>query len=350
MRKIFVTLMLLAVLMISGMAFAQEATTCPPGLDDATCTLLDESNAAMSTIKSVAFDFTISVAVEEEVQPLFTGNGAAAGDFDGVDFSSLDTNDVNAVVGVLPELLGRFQGELNMNLAGMLPLELRLVDGVGYLNFAGLAPLLGGPEALQAQGLPTGWAGLNLIEVIGNLAPMLESAAGELPETDPVDPAEAEAQAAAMAEAAAQYLTSSAAVVDNTTVITSNLDLAGFISDPAFAELIEQQIEAQAGMTGGEVSSEDVVNALQNSTFIITQTIDNNSKFLTGLTFDLGLDAQAFGELVGETAPEGAGPVLISGVITVRDHNAVAPIAAPEGPVATFAELMQLFGGMGGGF
>lgn len=341
MRKFMITLMLLAVLMVSGMSFAQDATTCPAGLDEATCTLLDESTAVMGQLKSIAFDLDISLTAEGQTQPFITGNGAAAGDYDGVDMAALNTTDPMAALGALPDLLGRFQGELNLNVAGMLPLELKLVNGIGYLNFAGLAPLLGGPEMLTAQGLPTEWGGLDLNDILTNLAPMLEGMdMGEMETTTP-----SEEEAMAMAESLAKYLTATAINDGASTVVTVNVDLAGLIADPALAELIQQQIDAQAAATGGEVSAADVTAALQGSSFVFTQTVDNNSKLLTALAFDMTLDGSA----ISPEAPEGA-TVTITGVINLRDHNAVAPIVAPEGPVATFADVMTLLGGMGGGF
>jgi len=341
MRKFMITLMLLAVLLVGGMTFAQDATACPAGLDAAVCTLLDESTVAMGQLKSIAFDLDISVTTEGQTQPFISGNGAASGDYDGVDMAALNTADPMAALTALPDLLGRFQAELNINLTGMLPLELKLVNGIGYLNFGGVAPLLGGSEALAAQGLPTGWGGLDLNDILTNLAPMLAGAdMGDMSATTP-----SEGDAMALAASLEQYITASATSDGATTTVAANVDLAGLLADPALAGLLQQQIDAQAGVTGTELSTEDVTALLQGSTFVFTQTVDNNSKLLTAFTFDMTLD----GSVISPDAPEGA-MVTVNGKINLRDYNAVPAIVAPEGPVATFADVMTLLSSTGGGF
>ncbi len=340
MRKFMIVLMFLAVLMVSGMSFAQDATTCPAGLDAAVCTLLDESSVAMGRLKSLAFDLDISLTAEGQTQSLITGNGAAAGDYDNFDVSALNTADPTAVLSALPELLGRFQGELNLNIAGALPLELKLINGVGYLNFAGISPLLGGPEALAAQGLPTGWGGLDLNDILTNLAPML--AGMDMDDMSATPPSEEEGMA--LAEALQKYFVASATSDGATTTVTANVDIAGLLADPALTDLLQQQIDAQSGITGTELSLEDVIAMFKGSSFVFTQTVDNNSKLLTQLTFDMTLS----GSVISPDAPQGA-TVTVTGKINLRDYDAVA-ITAPEGPVAKFADVMNLLSAVGGGF
>jgi hypothetical protein len=328
MRKIFLALLLIFALSLGSVAMAQ-ATECL-GLPEAECALLNESNAAMAGVTSAAFDFTLSVSDGATLVPALSGNGRFNGEGISVDPASFaDTTDPTALISALSGLIPAMNAELNLDLSGAgmpLQLNLLLVDGVGYLNFGALSMLMGGPDALTQMGLPTEWGGLDLIDTLTNLAPMMEGMTGEMGDTPEVDPAQAEA----LGENMLQYITAAAVTGAGTTDFVYTVNLAGIFSDEAFQGMIEDQIESQ-GMSTAE--AEEALAALQEGTASMTLTVNNDSKFVERafITFQFTVE----GETVG-----------IELEANVSGHNATAMVAAPaDAPVAKFMDLMTLFGG-----
>jgi hypothetical protein len=330
MRKILLAVLLIFALSLGSVAMAQD-TECL-GLPAAECALLEESNAAMAGITSAAFDFSLAISDGGAPMPMLSGSGRFNGEGISVDPMALtETSDPAAIIGALSGVIPMLNAELNLDLSGAgmpLQLNLLLVDGVGYLNFGALSMLLGGSEALTQMGLPTEWGGLDLVDTLTNLAPMMEGMSGEMGDmgATEMDPAQAEA----LGENMLQYVTAAAVAGTGTTDFVYTVDLAGILSDPAFAEMVTEQIEAQ-GMSQAE--AEEALGALQNGSASLTMTVNNDSKFIERLFVSLVFTVE------GETAG-------IEFTTNVSGHNATAPVAAPAGaPVAKFMDLMMLMQG-----
>jgi hypothetical protein len=330
MRKILLAVLLIFALSLGSVAMAQD-TECL-GLPAAECALLEESNAAMAGVTSAAFDFSLAVSDGGAPMPMLSGSGRFNGEGISVDPMALtETSDPAAIIGALSGVIPMLNAELNLDLSGAgmpLQLNLLLVDGVGYLNFGALSMLMGGPDALAQMGLPTEWGGLDLVDTLTNLAPMMEGMTGEMGDmgATEMDPAQAEA----LGESMLQYVTAAAVAGATTTDFVYTVDLAGILSDPAFAELVSEQIEGQ-GMSQAE--ADEALAALQNGSASLTLTVNNTSKFIERLFLSLVFTVE------GETAG-------VEFTTNVSGHNATAPVAAPAGaPVAKFMDLMMLMQG-----
>lgn len=356
MRKLMMFVLIAAMLLLGGTAMAQDPASLCGGLSEADCAFLTESSAAMEGLTSASFDFSFTVAAEG-MDLSVLGDGAFAYDAAVMsDLATIDPTDLTAVLDGLKTGLASFDGDLALTInvppaAGApfesITLELLLVDGNGYLNFDSVATLLGGPEALTAMGLPTGWAGLDLVDtieqVVALMGPQLE---------------EIEAQMGSMTETAmnpddlmafAQYFSfAREADADGAAVFSGTLDFAGMIGDPAFMSILSAQMAAQ----GQEIPAEQLEQmgpmlAQMGDAFNITltQRVDLETKYLRGVDLVVSIDGASLDAMGAGT---GTPNVDITASFNYSDYNAAPAITAPaDAPVATFMQLIGLFGAAG---
>lgn len=340
MRKFLIcVLMVLALVAFSGVAMAQDPLCGSLSASD--CEILTQSAAAQTGLTSATFTFTLDINAGGQAIPL-TGDGSYA--IDPAALAALDPavlsnmTDPTAIFGILGDLLKGFDGELNVNAMG-LPINLLLIDGIGYINFEPFAPMLAGAPVE----IPAGWAGLDLVGAIEMFAPMLGSM--ELPDMQTqVDP---NAQAAIM-EAVSKYVTISRAADENgQAVFVTTVDFTGLFQDEAFLGFVMEQAAAQ-----GQELTEDMMaqvgpmlqGVAGSFTFSATQKIDLSTFYATSIGFEFSLDGAALTAITGETV----GSVSVAGAFNFADQNAAPALSAPAGaPVATVMDLMGL---MGGGF
>lgn len=363
MRKIMITLLMVMMLVLSGLSSAQDAMC--GNLDEANCAFLTESNAAMMALNSADFDFNLTLTMSgmadgSDGSFILSGDGSFNGDMSGIDPTAMAASgmDISASIDMLKTVFTSFDGELNLGLAapeqglpeGMLSFELLLVDGIGYLNFESLGLLLGGPDALSAMGLPTGWGGLDLIDVIDQAVAMmgdlseLEGSMGDMGD-------QAAMQQAAMDMAMKYLQMERLADEGGLAVFQTTLDFGGMLADPAFLEMVQAQAEGQ----GQSITAEELAEASEmlaamgeGLTMTIVSKINVDTKFVESTTFEMVLDAAVFAAAAGES---GTGSLAVSGVFNASNFNSAAEIVAPAGaPVAKFMDLMMLAGSMGGGF
>lgn len=359
MRKMLMFVLIAAMLLLGGTVMAQDSTTLCGGLAEADCALLTESGTAMEALSSASFNFSLAVTADgaEPMSLSITGDGAFSYDAAVMsDMAEIDPTDLMAVLDAVKTGIASFNGDLSLNIAlppsaGMpfesIALELLLVEGNGYLNFGSIAPLLGGPETLTAMGLPTEWAGLDLVDtieqVVAMMGPQLEEIQGQMGSMteSAMDPNEL--------MAFAQYFTfTRAADTDGAAVFSGTLDFAGLVADPAFMSLLTAQMAAQ----GQEIPAEQMEAVGQmmqqmGDAFVITltQRIDLETKFLRGVDFAMNVDGAALDSMGAGT---GTPNVTIAASFNYADFNAAPAITAPDGaPVATFMQLIGLFGAMG---
>ncbi len=335
MRKLMIGVLLVMMVLVTGVSMAQQQEVFCGTLSSADCDLLTRSTETMNAVTSSTFTLDLTVDAGSQGTLNLSANGVFNGDFSAFsqeDMAALSSSNPAASIDAIVKALQAFSGSLNLTISGSpqvgLPgnveLELVLVNGVGYLNFKKLAALAGadGDSMLMAFGI-TDWAGIDFVDVFNQFGPML-AAQGEMNVTTP--------DQTALVESFSSYLTiTRSADVNGEAVFTTNVDLAGLLSDPAFSELIEAQ--------GGEMSgadAEEAMKMLANSTFTATTTIDLETLYQTSTTFEISF-----------TTPQG--PFSLTGSTTMDNFNSAPTVTAPAGPVASAMDLMQL-GSMMGGF
>lgn len=353
MRKFVVSVLILAMLLLGGTVFAQDACG---GLSEADCAIVTASSQAMEGVNAATFNFTLNILAEGETLTI-SGNGAFdASGLASVDASAFTGTDVTAIFDALGAVVAGFSGDLSLSIsapasAGMPPiaLELLLVDGVGYLNFESVGMLLGGADMLTAMGLPTGWAGLDLVDTIEQIVALAGPQLGDLESQLGDQMGSMDQMDMSQFETFAQYgsITRQADEGGNA-VFVSTIDMGGIFSDPAFLPLLQAQLAAQ----GTDLSEAEMAQVMEMlpalaSAFdvTLTQRINLTTSFLTGADFVVAIDGAALAALGGGDVSD----VTISGSISLANHNAAPAITAPAGaPVATFMQLLGLFGAMGG--
>ncbi|MDX1992059.1 MAG: hypothetical protein SF029_06705 [bacterium] len=404
MRKLSLVLTLLLVLCIGGVATAQETQQFCGNLSQEDCDLY--YGASTNFPSSAGFDATVTLSLTNlpDMPQDTTININLSGEYTGLspelmgtEMMSMNMTDLSNIdfAALFTQLAGglrNFDGALRINVTippelaggatGMVPgagafdgnlaLELRLVDGFGYINFDTLQALVG------ESGL-TGWGGIDLA---GALDQVIASGALEQLNTDMA------LQASGIDPTLLQTFTDPQFIGQFTTlerledqdgaaVFQTNIDFAGLFADPAFQDYLRSTIEAQ-GEAVDDAQFQQITDALNSAaagaTLIQTTRVDPATGYLQysdfTFTFDasillttMGTTADMSGMNMGEaTAEAGAAeatadaqtqqllenpPVItVTGAINYRDVDAVAEITSPEG--AQIVPLEALFGGMMG--
>jgi hypothetical protein len=366
MRK-FVLLLLLALALsvLVPASFAQDApeTFCGD-LSAEDCDLLTQASEAEVNSGTANFNLQIDLQNIPDVPNLTISlAGDAAYNVDAAALESLSMDEATEMTAeeslvALTTALSAFDGELNLTLtlpeelaaeAGIpsssIPLELALVDGIGYINFDTLDPLTGG--MLAQQGLE-GWGGINFIDLITQLV-------AENPEMlDQLDMASAGAGMTDMdmsqLEGLEQYVSvSRSADVDGQAVFVTDIDFGGFVSDPAFQDLIAESMES----SGQAMSDAELQQALgilqvlgQQSSLSVTQSIDPATGFTTGGEFNLNMDLTSLLAASGETV-DGEAFLSIVGTIDYSGLNDTTVTAPAD---ANIAPTEMLLGTLSGSF
>jgi hypothetical protein len=340
-------MMVLALVAFSAPAMAQDPMC--GALSAADCEVLTQAQAAQAGLTSATFDFTLDIAVGAQTVPL-TGDGSFAIDpavmaeLAAVDPTAL-SSDPTAALTLAGNALKAIDLTLNVNAMGI-PLNLLMVDGIGYLNFETLAPMLGGAGA----GVPTGWAGLDLSGAIEMMGPMLSGMDMSQLDSAQVDPA----QQQALTNAVMQHVEiARSADVDGEAVFTSTFDFGGLLQDEAFLDTIMSQATSGQELTEEQLAQVNSMMAAMSEgiNLSFTQTIDLTTHYTTGISFDFDLDGAtltAAAASMGETSAP-VEDISFSLDLNLADFNAAPAVTAPAGaPVSTIMDLMGAMGGMGG--
>lgn len=363
MRK-FVLLLLLALALsvFAPAAFAQDATEVFCGdLSAEDCALLEQSSQAMTDVTSGVATFNLNIDVQNIPDvPSLTINlaGNAAYNLDPAAIEALTPEEgveltAEETLAAVTTALSAFDGELSLTLtlpeelaaqagipASVIPLELALVDGIGYINFDTIDPLLGGMLAQQGM---TGWGGINLIDVMTQMVAENPEMLGQL------DMATSTTDMADMTqlEGLAQYITiAREADVDGAAVFVTNIDFGGAVSDPAFQDLLKESLEA-SGETMDEAEFQQTIGILQvlgqQSTLSATQVIDPATGFVNSAEINMNIDLTSLLSASGETV-NGEAFLSIVGTIEYSGINATtveAPADATIAPSEMITGAMQ---------
>lgn len=340
-------LVLLLLTVVSGAALAQTTTGevyCGDlSADD--CAILEQSQTAMQNLTAASFDLFVDVQIEAEGEQMpisLVGSGAYSGLDRNADLSLDGMAALTALRGFNAELM--LTATLPQSLVeesespNTLTLELRLVDGVGYLNFDPLQPLINDPQF-------TGWGGLDLAGLIGALLednPEIFNELGSMAAGSGVNP---EMFTNMDTQAVEQYLTitrtddgSGANATFETTV-----DFAGLLADPAFQDTLRQQMDASGqGMTEADQQEafDQMSSAFQDATLLIRQEVDTAS----GRTASLSVEFDV--AVTDAEDPSENGSAAVTAMINY-DYENVPTLTAPENAsVLPYQQLLGMVGGM----
>lgn len=371
MRKmlILVTVLLLAV---SGSAFAQLPEGFCGGLSDADCQIFTASSQAMLAQESGSLDMSLDLAINNIPDAPFdslafnlSGRGAYHVEPGLMErYAAMQTNpaalfeDMSQLPQMMEDLLGGFEGQLSLALTlpdeivdmaaqsetaipNTLSTELRMVDGVAYINLSSLA------ESLPQAGIPGGWYGLELARLIKSVMEMSMS------ELEDMDMSGFDASSFSQFYDAA-FLESYIEIErlddsDGAAVFQMTLDMAALAESPFLRDMMQQQMEA-AGQTMSEADIDEALEMVAqmyeglDMQAIYAVNLSDNTMRSMDMTVDWNLASLM--SAVGEDAAE-APALTMTFSANYSDYNAAPAINAPEDAnVLTAEQAMQMF--MGG--
>lgn len=353
------TMLLLSVLLLSlaAMVGAQDSVPCG-GLSGDDCTLFTDAQVNAAAVDSATFTFELVVNAEtdgEAQEFTISGDGAFSGaqaisavESDGAALSEAAEGFVGA--------LGDFDAELNVTIslpeevaamsgaasASEVALELRLVDGVGYINFDTLAEVSADAGMDLAEEGFVGWGGLDFVDLFAELEDqgMLDfSALDEMNNTGATT---------AMFDPTTfgEYVTvtrDADTSVDgaNAAVFTVEIDLAGALNDDAIREaIIASSDDAEEAEEQLDQAAEAAADG--DFTFVLTYTVGTDDRQLYAFNANISGDASA--------TSEDGGPFNLQWNVTFSDINSAPAIEAPaDAQVAPTEDVLQFFMGMMGG-
>jgi hypothetical protein len=361
----------LALCLSSVVVFAQDATPAMPdvsmfcgSLAQEDCDLLVKAADAMKDINSASFDFDVQLTVAEgtdaEDQTLglsgsgsFTGKPAAMGmemmhgGGDPAAMFSAMTNALKEFAGDLtlnltlpPKVLEDASKELKGDLPETISLQLRLVDGVGYINTETLKPIL---EAAGQKVPPTlkGWIGIDIVDFLNQMIkenPDMLAQMGQMGQMGHMGSDEASAMFADPSAFASAIHIERSENSDGAAVFTITLDFAKLAADPAFADMIKAQAEKQ----GEKITDEDLQKGLDMIAkagdaiqFTATEMIDLETNYLRSITLNVAFDGSKFPHESGTSSDSKSSDmentkVSLTATVNISDVNSAAEITAPE--------------------
>lgn len=366
MRK-FALLVLFALVMsiVAAPAFAQDAVFCGD-LAAEDCDLLKANATAMESLTSASAQFEVQLDMENipnspNLNISVTGDGAysLSGDMMAMAEEMVGLEGQEAFDATL-ELLKGFAGTLNLNVSlpaevaaqaglpsGDIALELALVDGVGYINFDTVDALAGGQ--LSAMGF-TGWAGLDFIDVIQQFVASSPDMLDTFSSSFNAGLSAGSMMDMTALEGLTQYISMERVEdVDGAAVFVTTVDFGGMASDPAFQDLVKGIVEAQ----GQAMSDSEFTQAMgilqlmaQDIEIKVTQYVDPDSAYTLSAEISVVVDMTNLMAASGATA-DGDAVISVVASIDYTGHNDTT-VTAPDAPIAKFADVMQMMGGMSG--
>lgn len=367
------SILTLFVLMLGMVGFTQAQNVMPVfcgDLADVDCEILTQNQQAMLEVDSYAFaltaDFTMTNIPDmpEAVSFGITGDGAVVGDMASLvhppeelatifsdsqayaDYlaSIFDTIDMNlSLVLTMPDALVE---ETNGEMPQILPLNVALVDGIGYLDFTTLRDAVGEAGA----SFPEGWYGLDLAELVTQM--MARSGGmGAMPSLSPSVFADFMTP-----DFAGQFMrierledTTSA---DGTAVASFHIviDYAAMMTNPTMQELMVQSMAAQgATMSEEETAQMQAMMAqmFQGVTLDVFTSVGLEDFYTRSTQITMNFDMQSImavaAEMGDNTDMPGPAPVLMfNAVVTNTSFNEVAEITAPENATVVPLESLGL--------
>jgi len=318
---------------VTGATVAQDTPVFCGTLAEADCSILQGAHENAASVTSADVDFSMYLSAEgipDVPFPLeftLTGTGSYSGDLSSFEMDPAAMTalmqDQDAYGEFLSGVLAAFDGQLSLNLSlpaqlgammeleGDVPLNLVLVDGIGYLDFASLKAAL--PEE-AGEDLPDGWGAIDLGQAIQMAVAQGDMNMGSTTDTS----------AFADADFANQY--STVTRVDDTT-LADGTTVAVFQTSFDFSAMMESE-EMQAAITDAmaqsmaendtEMTAEQLqmaqdlaMSALNGLDHTFVQMVDPTTSQTRRIEFDMTLDltelmanAEAMGaEDMGDAQP-----------------------------------------------
>ncbi|MBZ0297777.1 MAG: hypothetical protein K8L99_34800 [Anaerolineae bacterium] len=348
-RLITIVMLMMMTLLLATVVAAQDTPVFCGDLAPEDCAILEQSEAAMAAIDSASttFEFNLSISGVPDIPDpstiAITGSGSFA---NGSAFNPLtdvsEDAEITTILSTLATALQGFNGQLSLNITippelaedvpSSIDLNLRLVDGVGYIDFDALQPVINDPSF-------TGWGGLDFSGMINYL---LEQQP-ELFSDESMSGAFSEGFSSGFAMGSEEF--SDPARLANfvsiqrlddeagAAVFETTVNLAALMQDPEFVDMMRQQMESQGqSMTDADFSQMlTMMNGMfDNSSVVVRQAIDPSTGFVLSTSGAINIDMSSVAELSEDTS--GATPIInIDFTVNTTDVNATAPVTAPEG-------------------
>jgi hypothetical protein len=357
-RRTLTLLLVMFLLAFGGAALAQSQETFCGDLPAADCDLLARSEAAMAALDSASIQFGFNMTfsgIPDAPDPLIislagTGSYTGAGALTALESLMVEGADPAAVANQVLDALAAFNGDLSLILTlpaemteeipSPIVLNLRLVSGVGYVDFDALQPLTNDPSM-------TGWGGLDIVNLVRDLLrqqPDLFDQLGAMAEmsTMGMTPTLDDDMMARFEdpEFLARFLSIQRLPDENgLAVFETTMDFGALFSEPAMQEMMRQQMQMQMEMSGETMSDADMAmmtqmmsQMFQGFTFILRQVIEPDTAYMRSTSGSGSLDMTS--ALADAGAPVD-GPVLFAFDISINmtNFNSAPAITAPEGAV-----------------
>jgi hypothetical protein len=369
----------LFILLISAMMVTAQDSTSPfvfcGDLPEADCAILEKSVEASDNLTAASFDFDVQLSISGtqvggDQTVGITGSGAFSGRPAGM--MANPPTDPMAMMGVFSDLLQNFKGDVSLEVTlpamltkmlersadGAVPdtisLEVRLVDGIGYLNGETLAPFA---AALGSELPPEfeGWIGVDLTRLFSSLIMNNPEMLSQL-QVGGMGVGSDE-----MTEALKSLDVFKGAIkvergadVDGAAVFTMSLDFSKLASDPAFGEFVRAQAESQ----GETISDEDLQKGMAMISemggalqFNSTQTIDTATGNVRTVTLNVAFDGSKLPTMGSTSSGMNDTTMKLDATFNIADFNDAPDITAPEDVTMAPESIYEMgkMGGMGSG-
>ncbi len=359
MRKFILIIAALALLSLSSAVFAQDTTpqTFCGNLSSADCQILTQSAAATKTLNSSSFNFNVSVQMSNlpdmpAMGPITVdGSGAVAG----MSALQIDPTTIMADYGAfLQTALAKLNGNFKLTVTvppelmqqadpkapNSLTLDVRMVDGVGYLNLDELQPLLNDATMKGWYGLDIAGLMKGLLAQNPNLFDMTNMGA-MMGSTNPMTYMQDFQDPAFLSQFLSITRTDDGSGA--TATFHMSIDFAALMSSPQMQDLMKQQMQAQG--TGTKLTEQQMQQALSMSqqmftgmTFTIDEVISTTDYYLQSLTGEMNFDLSGIMNSVSAMSatpmPTTTGAPTVNATFSVNyaDFNSAAVTVAPENP------------------
>ena len=360
MRKLG-SIALLLILCISGSAFAQSSMPVYCGdLSSADCTILTNAQSAHQTLDSASFNLTVNTTVSNvpDMQEPVTVGVTGSGSYSGI--AALHSSDMTMMQSnpgaFFSNVLANFNGDLTLTVnlppevvagagAGMpssITLQLRLVDGFGYINFDTLKALMSDMGGMNLSG----WGGLDL-------ASLLNAALQQMPDmfNNMGGMHNGMNNGMNMGDMMHQFsdpafigkfvtITRTDAGTGDTATFQTTVNLSALMTQPEFQNMMRQQMMAQSQtMTQEEMDQamSMVGEMYKHMTITIDEEIGLSDSFVHSIHGTINVDTSAMMMAMNDmnsTTPTPAmsepAPVInVDFTITYSDFNSIPAITAP---------------------
>lgn len=367
MRKLIVLITVL-LLAVSGSALAQVPSFCG-SLSEADCAVFTAASQAMAQADSASTDFNLDLTIGNIPDAPFDSlafnlNGQGVYHIEpGLmeKYTALQSDpsallqDMTQLGTLMSDVFNGFDGQLTLSLTlpdevvamaaesdttipNTLTVELRMVDGVGYINLSSLA------ESLPKEaGIPSGWYGLEIAKLMENVMDMAMSQLEDMEmfgmDTDMMsqfyDP-----------EFLNSYLQiERLADSDGAAVFQMTMNLAALADSEAFRDLMKQQMEA-SGQTLSEADLEQAMDmvmqmyeGMEMQALYLVNLSDNTMR---SMDMTMNWDMSSMMAAMGES--DVAAPTFAMNFnMTYGDYNAAPAVVAPENATVITAAVVASF-------